>query len=68
VTVTNVTKAGAAVGTFTITQAGSAAGLAFTGTPASPAYVDEGDVLAFTPSGASGANIPLHCAANIRPA
>lgn len=48
---------GTTVGTFTVTQSGSAAGQVFTGTPASPVYVNSDDVVSFTPSGASGANI-----------
>ena len=67
VTVTNITK-GTAIGTFTITQAGSAAGQLQSAAPSTVAvsYVDEDDVLAFTPSGAGGANVPLHISAAIR--
>lgn len=48
---------GTTVGTFTITQSGSAAGQLFTGTPASPVYMNSDDVISFTPSGASGTTI-----------
>lgn len=67
ITVANVTR-GTTIGTFTITQSGSAAGQVFTGVPVSPSYANEDDVISFTPSGASGANIPLHVSATFKAA
>ena len=60
VTVTNVTQ-GTTVGSFVVTQAGSVAGQFQAGAPNSNAVaqVNENDVLAFTPSGATGASIPM---------
>lgn len=61
ITVTNATQS-TTVGTFTVTQSGSAAGQLFSGIPTSAAVaaVNGDDVLVFTPSGASGATIPMH--------
>lgn len=69
ITVTNVTQ-GTTLGTFALTQSGSAAGLLFSGSPTSYALsqVNEDDVLAFTPSGATGTNIPAHFSLVIRAA
>jgi|GEM_PF-1305873 len=69
ITVTNATQ-GATVGTFTVTQSGSAAGQLFSGAPTTVALsqVNEDDVLVFTPSGASGASIPMHFSLVIRQA
>ena len=53
---------------FTVTQAGSAAGQLFTATPPSPAYLDEDDVIVLTPSMASGALIPMHFSVALRAA
>jgi hypothetical protein len=53
---------------FTVTQAGSAAGQLFSATPPSPAYLNEDDVIALTPSGASGASIPMHFSIAVRAA
>jgi hypothetical protein len=54
--------------TFTVTQAGSAAGQLFSATPPSPAYLNEDDVIVLTPSGASGASIPMHFSIAVRAA
>lgn len=54
--------------TFTVTQAGSAAGQLFAATPPSPAYLNEDDVIVLTPSGASGAAIPMHFSVAVRAA
>jgi hypothetical protein len=53
---------------FTVTQAGSAAGQLFTAIPPSPSYLNEDDVIVLTPSGASGASIPMHFSAVLRAA
>lgn len=53
---------------FTVTQAGSAAGQLFSATPPSPAYLNEDDVVVLTPSGASGATIPMHFSIAVRAA
>lgn len=42
---------------FTIPVSGAAAGQTATLTPTSPVFVNDGDVISFTPSGASGSNI-----------
>lgn len=54
--------------TFTVTQAASAAGQLFTATPPSPTYLNEDDVIALTPSGASGTSIPMHFSIAVRAA
>lgn len=54
--------------TFTVTQAGSAAGQLFGATPPSPAYLNEDDVIVLTPSGASGTAIPMHFSVAVRAA
>lgn len=54
--------------TFTVTQAGSAAGQLFSATPPSPTYLNEDDVIVLTPSGASGASIPMHFSVAVRSA
>ena len=53
---------------FTVTQAGSAAGQIFAVTPPSPAYLNEDDVIILTPSGASGASVPMHFSIAVRAA
>jgi hypothetical protein len=53
---------------FTVTQAGSAAGQFFSATPPSPAYLNEDDVIVLTPSGASGASVPMHFSVAVRSA
>ena len=53
---------------FTVTQSGSAAGQLFSATPPSPAYLNENDVIVLTPSGASGASIPMHFSIAVRAA
>jgi hypothetical protein len=54
--------------TFTVTQAGSAAGQLFSATPASPTYLNEDDVIVLILSGASGASIPMHFSVAVRAA
>lgn len=54
--------------TFTVTQAGSAAGQLFSVTPPSPTYLNEDDVVVLTPSGAFGASIPMHFSIAVRAA
>lgn len=54
--------------TFTVTQAGSAAGQLFSIVPPSPTYLNEDDVIVLTPSGASGAAIPMHFSISVRTA
>jgi hypothetical protein len=44
-------------GSITVTAAGAAAGQHFGATPTAAREVNEDDVVSFTPSGASGANI-----------
>jgi hypothetical protein len=44
-------------GSITVTIAGAAAGQVFTATPSGANVANEDDVVSFTPSGASGANI-----------
>jgi hypothetical protein len=53
---------------FTVTQAGSAAGQLFSVIPPSPTYLNEDDVIALIPSGASGASIPMHFSVAVRAA
>lgn len=64
----NVVGGSAGVVTFTVTQSGSAAGQLFSGVPASSVYLNEDDVLSIVPSGASGANIPMHFSIAIKAA
>lgn len=54
--------------TFTVTQVGSAAGQLFSTVPPSPTYLNEDDVIVLTPSGASGAAIPMHFSIAVRTA
>ncbi len=54
--------------TFAVPQAGSAAGQLFSAVPASPTYLNEDDVIVLTPSGASGASIPMHFSVAVRAA
>jgi hypothetical protein len=54
--------------TFAVTQSGSAAGQLFSAVPPSPAYLNEDDVIVLTPSGASGASIPMHFSVAVRAA
>lgn len=54
--------------TFTVTQAGSAAGQLFAAVPPSPAYLNEDDVIVLTPTGASGASVPMHFSVAVRAA
>src|SRR5450756_1021247 len=53
---------------FTVTQAGSAAGQLFSVIPPSPAYLNEDDVIVLTPSGASGSSVPMHFSVAVRAA
>jgi len=48
------------VASFAVPQSGSAAGQLFSAAPASPAYLNEDDVVTLTPSGASGTSVPMH--------
>ena len=63
-----VTANAAQLATFTVTQAGSAAGQLFSATPPSPTYLNEDDVIVLTPSGASGAVVPMHFSIAVRAA
>ena len=56
---------GAAFATIDIVQAGSAAGQVNTALPTAATYAYENDFVAFTPSGAGGANI-RHVSLTIR--
>jgi hypothetical protein len=58
----------ATLATFTVTQSGSAAGQLFSVTPPSPTYLNEDDVIALAPSGASGASVPMHFSVAVRAA
>ncbi len=58
----------ATLASFTVTQAGSATGQLFSVTPPSPTYLNEDDVIVLTPSGASGASIPMHFSVVVRAA
>lgn len=53
---------------FTVTQSGSAAGQLFSAVPPSPTYLNEDDVIVLTPSGASGASVPMHFSVAVRAA
>jgi hypothetical protein len=55
-------------GGFTITVAGAAAGQAFSAIPSGGNFVNEDDVISFTPSGASGATVPATFVAVIQSA
>jgi hypothetical protein len=61
IAVANITQ-GTTIGTFTVAQAGSAAGVLFSGAPSTVglSQCNEDDVLSLTPSGASGASIAMH--------
>jgi hypothetical protein len=48
------------VASFAVPQSGSAAGQLFSTVPASPTYLNEDDVIALTPSGASGTSVPMY--------
>jgi hypothetical protein len=63
-----VTANAAQLATFTVTQSGSAAGQLFSVTPPSPTYLNEDDVIVLTPSGASGAAVPMHFSIAVRAA
>jgi hypothetical protein len=63
-----VTANSTTLASFTVTQAGSAAGQLFSATPPSPAYLNEDDVVVLTSSGASGASIPMHFSIAVRAA
>ena len=52
--------------TFAVPQSGSAAGQFFSAVPASPIYLNEDDVIVFAPSGAGGANVPMHFSIVVR--
>jgi hypothetical protein len=53
---------------FAVPQSGSAAGQLFSAIPPSPSYLNEDDVIVLTPSGASGASIPMHFSIAVRAA
>lgn len=55
-----------AVTSIAVPQSGSAAGQLFSTVPASPTYLNEDDVIALTPSGASGASVPMHFSLAVR--
>jgi hypothetical protein len=59
---------GTSVATFTVTQSGSAAGQLFSVVMPSPTYLNEDDVIALTPSGASGASVPMFFSVALRAA
>lgn len=59
---------GVTVGTFTITQASSAAGDFDSATPTAETFVQEDDVISFTSSGASGSSIPCQFFAGVEAA
>lgn len=59
---------GNTLATIAVPQAGSAAGQLFSAVPASPTYLNEDDVIAVTPSGASGAAVPMHFSVSVRTA
>lgn len=61
-----VTVNGTSVATFTVTQSGSAAGQLFSVVVPSPTYLNEDDVIALTPSGASGASVPMFFSVALR--
>lgn len=61
-----VTVNGTSVATFTVTQSGSAAGQLFSVVLPSPTYLNEDDVVALTPSGASGAAVPMYFSVVLR--
>jgi hypothetical protein len=63
-----VTVNSTAVASFAVPQSGSAAGQLFSVVPPSPTYLNEDDVIALTPSGASGASIPMHFSIAVRAA
>jgi hypothetical protein len=63
-----VTVNGTSVAAFTVPQSGSAAGQLFSVTMPSPTYLNEDDVIALTPSGASGTSIPMHFSVVVRSA
>lgn len=69
ITVTNATQS-TTLGTFAVTQSGSAAGQLFSGTPTTQAAaeVNADDILVLTPSLASGSSIPMHFSLVIRAA
>jgi hypothetical protein len=56
------------VAAFGVPQSGSAAGQLFSAIPPSPVYLNEDDVIVLTPSGASGASIPMHFSIAVRAA
>ncbi len=63
-----VAASGTTLATFTVPQAGSAAGQLFSVVPPSPTYLNEDDVVVLTPSGASGASVPMHFSISVRAA
>ncbi len=57
---------GANVASFAVPQSASAAGQLFSVVPASPTYLNEDDVIVLTPSGASGASVPMHFSITVK--
>ena len=53
---------------FAVPQSGSAAGQLFSATPPSLTYLNEDDVIVLTPSGTSGASVPMHFSIAVRAA
>ena len=56
------------IATFAVPQAGSEAGQLLSVVPPSPTYLNEDDVIVLTPSGASGASVPMHFSIAVRAA
>ena len=66
--IVTITVNGTSVASFTVAQSGSAAGQLFSVVIPSPTYLNEDDVIALTPSGASGTSIPMHFSIAVRAA
>jgi hypothetical protein len=56
------------IASFAVPQSGSAAGQLFSVIPPSPTYLNEDDVIVLTPSGTSGASIPMFFSIAVRAA
>jgi len=56
------------IASFAVPQSGSAAGQLFSVIPPSPTYLNEDDVIVLTPSGTSGASIPMFFSVAVRAA
>ena len=66
--IVTVTVNGTPVAAFTVPQSTSAAGQLFSVVMPSPTYLNEDDIIALTPSGASGASIPMYFSVVVRAA